>query len=73
MYKSILDKIGVKIIKRDYKILLHQNINKINTFKNENIKNKKYILIHLDEKWFSDFYIKKYTNISLKKNDFFYL
>ena len=71
LYKSILDKIGVKIIKRDYKILLHQNIKKINIFKNENIKNKKYILIHLDEKWFSDFYLKKYTNISLKKNDFF--
>ena len=71
LYKSILDKIGVKIIKRDYKILLHQNIKKINIFKNENIKNKKYILIHLDEKWFSDFYIKKYTNISLKKYDFF--
>ena len=71
LYKNILDKIGVKIIKRDYKILLHQNIKKINIFKNENIKNKKYILIHLDEKWFSDFYIKKYTNISLKKNDFF--
>ena len=30
LYKSILDKIGVKIIKRDYKILLHQNIKKIN-------------------------------------------
>ncbi len=58
LYKSILDKIGVKIIKKDYKILLHQNIKKINVFKNENIKNKKYILIHLDEKWFSDFYIK---------------
>ena len=71
LYKSILDKIGVKIIKRDYKILLHQNIIRINILKNENIKNKKYILIHLDEKWFSDSYIKKYTNISLKKNDFF--
>ena len=71
LYKSILDKIGVKIIKSDYKILLHQNIKKINIFKNENIKNKKYILIHLDEKWFSDSYIKKYTNISLTKNDFF--
>ena len=71
LYKEILDKIAVKIIKRDYKILLHQNIKKINIFKNENIKNKKYILIHLDEKWFADSYIKKYTNISLKKNDFF--
>ena len=73
LYKSILDKIGAKIIKKDYKILLHQNIKKINIFKNENIKNKKYILIHIDEKWFSDFYIKKYTNISLKKNDFIIL
>ena len=32
---------------------------------------KTYILIHLDEKWFSDFIYKKFTNISLKKNDFF--
>ena len=71
LYKSILDKIGVKIIKRDYKILLHQNIKKINLIRNENIRNKKFTLIHLDEKWFSNFYIKKYTNISLKKNDFF--
>ena len=71
LYKSILDKIGVKIIKRDYKILLHQNIKKINIFKNEDFKNKKYILIHLDEKWFSDFYIKKFTNISLKTSNFF--
>ena len=71
LYKNILDKIDVRIIKKDYKILLHQNIKKINIFKNENIKNKKYILIHLDEKWFSDFYIKKYTDISLKKKDFF--
>ena len=58
LYGSILDKIGVKIIKKDYKILLHQNIKKINIFKKENISNKKYILIHLDEKWFSNFYIK---------------
>ncbi len=71
LYKNILNDVGAKIIKKDYKILLHQNIKKINVFKNENIKNKKYILIHLDEKWFSDFYIKKFTNISLKKNDFF--
>jgi hypothetical protein len=71
LYKDILDKIGVRIIKRDYKILLYQNIKKINILKNENIKNKKYILIHLDEKWFSGFYIKKYTDISLKRNDFF--
>ena len=71
LYKSILDKIGVRIIKRDYKILLHKNIKKVNILKNENIKNRKYILIHIDEKWFSDFYLKKYTDISLKKNDFF--
>ena len=71
LYKNILDKVGVKIIKKDYRILLHKNIEKINIFKNENIKKKKYILIHLDEKWFSDSYIKKYTNISLKKDDFY--
>ena len=71
LYKNILDKIDVRIIKKDYKILLHQNIKKINIFKNENITNKKYILIHIDEKWFSNFYIKKFTDISPDKNDFF--
>ena len=71
LYKKILDKIGVSIIKKDYKILLHKSANKINILKNEYIKNKKYILIHLDEKCFSDFYIKKFTNMSLKINDFF--
>ena len=71
LYKNILDKVGVKIIKKDYRILLHKNIEKINIFKNENIKKKKYTLIHLDEKWFSNFYINKFANISLKKYDFF--
>jgi len=42
---------------------------KKNILKKENINNKRYILIHLDEKWFSDFYIKKFTNIVLKKNE----
>ena len=70
LYKGILDNLGARIIKKDYKILLHKNVKQINIFKKENISNKKYILIHLDEKWFSDFYIKKFTNIVLKKNDF---
>ncbi len=71
LYKNILNDVGAKIIKKDYKILLHKNVNKINIFKNENITNKKYILIHIDEKWFSNFYIKKFTDISPDKNDFF--
>ena len=71
LYKGILDNLGARIIKKDYKILLHKNVNKINIFKNENITNKKYILIHIDEKWFSNFYIKKFTDISPDKNDFF--
>ena len=51
LYKDILDKVGVKITKKDYKILLHQNIKKINIFKKENIKNKKYTLIQIF-KWY---------------------
>ena len=36
----------------------------------ENIRKNKYILIHLDEKWFSDSYIKKFTDISPDVDEF---
>ena len=71
LYKAILDKVGVKIIKKDYKILLHKDVKKINMLKKENIKNNKYSLIHLDEKWLDipDVNINLATQISnLQKN-----
>ena len=42
-----------------------------NIFKNENIGTKKFTHIHVDEKWFSNFYIKKFTNISPNISDFY--
>ena len=71
LYKKIFDAMGIKIIKKDFKILLYKNIKKINIFKNENIGTKKYTHIHVDEKWFSNFYIKKFTNISPNISDFY--
>ena len=70
IYKKILNKIGIKIINKDFKILLHKNIKKIKIFENENIGNKKFTHLHVDEKWFSGFYIKNFTNINPKKKDF---
>ena len=62
---------GIKIIKKDFKILLFKNIKRINIFKKENIGTKKFTHIHVDEKWFSNFYIRKFTNISPNINDFY--
>ena len=73
LFKKVLDSIGVKINNNDYKILLYKNINKVNFFKGKNITKKKYILLHMDEKWFSDFYIKDFTNISPTVEDFYLL
>tara|TARA_B100000029_G_scaffold502851_1_gene578809 strand:+ start:262 stop:1254 length:993 start_codon:yes stop_codon:yes gene_type:complete len=62
-------------------MLLHCNINteikhhdflknkKDNAFSNK-ISAKNYIHIHLDEKWFSELYIKKYTDINPTYNQF---
>jgi len=71
LYKEILDMLGVKIIRKDYNILLYKNINQINFFKKNNISKNEYTLIHVDEKWFSDFYIKKFTNIYINIDNFY--
>ena len=71
LYKKILNKLNIKIIKNDYKILLYKNIKKIDLFKRKKIARKKYVHIHLDEKWFSNFYIKQFYNISPNVNDFY--
>jgi hypothetical protein len=51
--------------------LLNFNINKkeIDIYQNYKFEKKfyfkkKYIIIHLDEKWYSDFYYKDFTNIN---------
>ena len=71
LYKKIFNEMGIKIIKKDFKILLFKNIKRINIFKNENIGTKKFTHIHVDEKWFSNFYIRKFTNISPNIKDFY--
>ena len=72
LYKKIFDRIGINIIRKDFNILLYKNIKKIGIFKNENIGAKKFVHIHVDEKWFSNFYIKELTNISPNVDDFFF-
>ena len=51
-----------------------ENYDFIKFKKNNNFSSKipldKYILIHLDEKWFSNLYIKSYTDINPHLNDF---
>lgn len=71
MFKKVLMLVGVKINKKDYKILSNKSIKKISFLKNEKIIKKKYILFHIDEKWFSNSYIKTYHDISPKVDDFY--
>jgi len=71
LYKKIFNEMGLKIVKKDFKILLFKNIKRINIFKNENIGTKKFTHIHVDEKWFSNLYIRKFKNISPNIKDFY--
>lgn len=60
------------------KLNFNIDMNKIDIYKNYsfnktyNIENK-YILIHLDEKWFQKFYYKDFTDINPSKDDLFKL
>ncbi len=72
LYKKILDFLKIKIIKEDYRILQFKNIKKIIFFKNENIFRNKFLHIHIDEKWFSKMYIRKFLDISPNINKFYF-
>ena len=60
------------------KLNFNININKVDIYKNYIFSkthnfDRKYILIHLDEKWFQKFYYKDFTDINPSKDDLFKL
>ena len=66
LFQNTLDYCDIKKTIGNYDFLLHKNDNKFS----EKIHLSNYLHIHLDEKWFSDLYIKSYTNIDPQYEDF---
>ena len=66
LFQKSLDycKINTKI--KNYNFLQNKYDNNFSSY----IKIKKYIHVHLDEKWFNELYIKKYKNIKLNYENF---
>ena len=60
----------LKIDDSDYKFLEYKNLKSLNLPKNIFDSINPYSLIHIDEKWFSDLYIKDYTDIDPTPLDF---
>ena len=61
LYKNIINKCGAEIKEGDFKFLKYNKLDSLDiSFFLEN-KINDYTIIHLDEKWFSKYYIKKYN------------
>ena len=70
LYKNIINKCGAEIKEGDFKFLKYNKLDSLDiSFFLEN-KINDYTIIHLDEKWFSKYYIKEYTDISPTCLDF---
>ena len=54
----------------DFKFIDFYNLSSINFPDNLRERFKKYTVFHLDERWFSKYYIKKFYDINLTTNDF---
>ena len=66
VFQSMLNYSNVKNKIENFDFLNNKNDNGFS----KNISIKDFIHIHLDEKWFSDFYIKTYTNINPRYDEF---
>lgn len=66
--KKILNELKFKLSKNDYNIHQHYQFKKDLDWKIFK-KNKNNFHLHIDEKWFTRFYYKDYTNINLNYNN----
>jgi len=66
--KKILNELKFKLSKNDYNIHKHYQFKKDLDWKILK-KNKNNFHLHIDEKWFTRFYYKDYTNINLNYNN----
>ena len=66
--KKILNELKFKLSKNDYNIHQHYQFKKDLDWKILK-KNKNNFHLHIDEKWFTRFYYKDYTNINLNYNN----
>lgn len=70
LFGKIFNSIGIKLKKEDYKYLEHKSFEDLKLPEELNIKKNNYNLFHLDEKWFSQLYIKDYFNINIDEESF---
>ena len=71
LFTKLMEKLDVKVSKSDLKFLKYENLDNLNLPKNLDSNLKNYSLIHIDEKWFSKFYINNYIDIAPTKENFF--
>jgi len=71
IYKKLIECMDLRIGEINYKFLKYENLSSLNLPTNLSNEFSDYSLIHIDEKWFTEFYIKDYTNINPSVEDFF--
>ena len=71
LFTKLMEKLDVKVSKSDLRFLEYENLDNLNLPKDLYSNLKNYSLIHIDEKWFSKFYINNYIDIAPTKEDFF--
>jgi len=70
LYSKLLSQFNVQINETDYRFLKYEKFEFLNLPKNLKEDSTDYTLIHIDEKWFSNYYIKEYTDIAPTDIDF---
>ena len=63
-----MEKLDVKVSKSDLRFLEYENLDNLNLPKDLYSNLKNYSLIHIDEKWFSKFYINNYIDIQINRH-----
>ncbi len=71
IYKRLLDCLNLRLNDINYKFIKYENLSSLNLSSPISEDFSDYSLIHIDEKWFSEYYIKDYTDINPSTNDFF--
>ena len=71
LFTKLMEKLDVKVSRSDSRFLKYENLDYLDLPKDLYSNLKNYSLIHIDEKWFSKFYINNYIDIAPTKESFF--
>ena len=70
IYRKLITCLNLPFDEIDYKFLKYENLSSLNLSVDLIKDLNDYTLIHIDEKWFTEYYIKDYTNINPSPEDF---